>query len=169
MKTKKRISKLFATSIMAVASVASSYGQSNLGSACGCPAVISRPSVLLSSLPGYTAVAGTFGGELTTGAVLTCANNYIIDQKIYIPAGQTLTINPGTVLKGRTNLLAEPQKATALVIERGGKIMAEGSADCQIVFTAEADNLDGTFPIANKGQWGGGLILGKAITGIGAF
>ena len=162
MKTKKRISKLFATSIMAVASVASSYGQSNLGSACGCPAVASRPSVLLSSLPGFTAISGTYGGELTTGAVLTCANNYIIDQKIYIPAGQTLTINPGTVLKGRANLLAEPEKATAIVIERGGKIMAEGSADCQIVFTAEADNLNGLYPIANKGQWGGVLLLGKA-------
>ena len=169
MKTKKRISKLFATSIMAVASVASSYGQSNLGAACGCnTAVASRPSVLLSSLPGFTAIAGTYGGELTTGAVLTCANNYIIDQKIYIPAGQTLTINPGTVLKGRiapndiATGLPDKAKATALVIERGGKIMAEGSADCQIVFTAEADNLDGTFPIANKGQWGGVLLLGKA-------
>ena len=160
MKTKKRISKLFATSIMAVASVASSYGQSNLGSACGCPAVSTRPSVLLSSLTGYTAIAGTYGGELTLGAVLTCANNYIIDKKIYIPAGQTLTINPGTVLKGRVNTVAA--EATALVIERGGKIMAEGSADCQIVFTAEADPLDGTFPIANKGQWGGVLLLGKA-------
>ena len=169
MKTKKRISKLFATSIMAVASVASSYGQSNLGAACGCnTAVASRPSVLLSSLPGFTAVAGTFGGELTSGAVLTCANNYIIDQKIYIPAGQTLTINPGTVLKGRiapndiATGLPDKAKASALVIERGGKIMAEGSEDCQIVFTAEADNLDGTFPIANKGQWGGVLLLGKA-------
>ena len=166
MKTKKRISKLFATSIMAVASVASSYGQtgqSNLGAACGCNTpVASRPSVLLSSLTGFTVVTGANGGELTAGAVLTCANNYIIDQKIYIPAGQTLTINPGTVLKGRANLLAEPEKATAIVIERGGKIMAEGSADCQIVFTAEADNLNGLYPIANKGQWGGVLLLGKA-------
>jgi len=167
MKTKKRISKLFATSIMAVASVASSYGQSNLGSACGCTTpVASRPSVLLSSLTGFTVVTGANGGELTAGAVLTCANNYIIDQKIYIPAGQTLTINPGTVLKGRIAPLVsgapDPTKAAALIIERGGKIMAEGSADCQIVFTAEADNLDGTFPIANKGQWGGVLLLGKA-------
>ena len=160
MKTKKRISKLFATSIMAVASVASSYGQSNLGSACGCPPVASRPDVLLTGLPGYTAIAGTYGGELTNGAVLTCANNYIIDKKIYIPAGKTLTINPGTVLKGRINTLAA--EATALVIERGGKIMAEGSADCQIVFTAEADNLNGLFPIANKGLWGGVVLLGKA-------
>ncbi len=168
MKTKKRISKLFATSIMAVASVASSYAQTNLGAACGCPAVASRPSVLLSSLPGFTAVAGTYGGELTSGAVLTCANNYIIDQKIYIPSGQTLTINPGTVLKGRIApidpLTSQPDKAkaSAVVIERGGKIMANGSADCQIVFTAEADNLDGLFPIANMGQWGGVVILGKA-------
>ena len=168
MKTKKRISKLFATSIMAVASVASSYAQTNLGAPCGCPAVASRPSVLLSSLPGFTAIAGTYGGELTSGAVLTCANNYIIDQKIYIPSGQTLTINPGTVLKGRIApidpLTSQPDKAkaSAITIERGGKIMAEGSADCQIVFTAEADNLDGTYSISNIGQWGGVVVLGKA-------
>jgi hypothetical protein len=168
MKAKKSFSKLFATSVMAVASMATSYGQTNLGASCGCPSVASRPSVLLSSLPGFTAVAGTYGGELTTGAVLTCANNYIIDQKIYIPSGQTLTINPGTVLKGRiapndvATGLPDKTKAAALTIERGGKIMAEGSADCQIVFTAEADNLDGTFPIANTGQWGGVVILGRA-------
>jgi hypothetical protein len=169
MKAKKSISKLFVTSVMAVASATAGYAQTSLGSACGCPSVASRPTVLLSSLPGFTAIAGTYGGELTTGAVLTCANTYIIDQKIYIPSGQTLTINPGTVLKGRvtpfevgsTTVLDKP-KATALVIERGGKIMAEGQADCQIVMTAEADNLDGTFPIASNGQWGGLVILGKA-------
>ena len=169
METKKQFSKLVATATLALASIAPTFAQSNLGSACGCPSVASRPTVLLSSLPGFTAIAGTYGGELTTGATLTCANNYIIDQKIYIPSGQTITINPGTVLKGRiapdgasTPGVPDPAKASALVIERGGKVMADGSADCQIVFTAEADPLDGTFAISNKGQWGGVVILGKA-------
>ena len=160
MKKNKQISKLVASAAMAVASIAPSFAQSNLGAACGCPSVASRPTVELSSLPGYTAISGTYGGELTLGATLTCDKTYIIDKKIYIPSGQILNIAPGTVLKGRAN--AVPAEATALVIERGGKINAAGEADCQIVFTAEADPLDGTYSISNKGMWGGVLILGKA-------
>lgn len=168
MKKKLQISKMIASAALAVAAVTPSFGQANLGSACGCPAVASRTTVLLSSLPGFTAISGTYGGELTTGAVLTCDKTYIIDQKIYIPSGQTITIAPGTVLKGRvapdggTVGVPDPAKASALVIERGGKIMADGTADCQIVFTAEADPLDGSFPISNKGKWGGVVVLGKA-------
>ena len=172
MKTKKHISKLVASVSLAVAAIAPSFGQSNLGSACGCPPVASRPTKLLSSLPGYTALTPTSyvqggvtyttvpGGELMQGATLSCDTTYILDKKIYIPTGKTLTINPGTVIKARFD--AAPQNANALVIERGAKIMAEGAPDCQIVFTAEADALDGLYPIANKGQWGGIVILGKA-------
>ena len=168
MKKKLPISKMIASAALAVAAITPSFGQANLGAACGCPTVASRTTVLLSSLPGFTAINGTYGGELTTGAVLTCDKTYIIDQKIYIPSGQTITITPGTVLKGRvapdggTVGVPDPAKATALIIERGGKIMADGTADCQIVFTAEADAVDGTYAIANNGKWGGLVILGKA-------
>ena len=160
MKKNKQISKLVASAAIAVASIAPSFAQSNLGAACGCPAVAGRPTVLLSSLTGYTAIAGTYGGELTQGATLTCDKTYIIDKKIYIPSGQVINIAPGTVLKGRVNAVAA--EATALIIERGGKINAEGQADCQVVFTAEADALDGKYPISNKGMWGGVVVLGKA-------
>ena len=166
MKKNKNISKLVATAAMAVASIAPSFAQSNLGAACGCPSIAARSTVentvLMSTLPGYLAIAGTEGGELTQGATLTCDKMYIIDKKIYIPSGQVINIAPGTVLKGRANLSTEPQKATALVIERGGKINASAEAACQIVFTAEADDLSGTYPIANKGMWGGVVVLGKA-------
>ena len=165
MKKNKQISKLVASAAIAVASIAPSFAQStNVGAACGCPTIATRSlpanTVLMSSLPGYVAIAGTYGGELTQGATLTCDKMYIIDKKIYVPSGQVLNIAPGTVLKGRVNAVAA--EATALIIERGGKINAEGQADCQVVFTAEADNLDGTYPIANKGMWGGVLLLGKA-------
>ena len=162
MKKNKNISKLVASAAMAVASIAPSFAQSNLGTACGCKPYASRLTRNLSTLPGYVAVAGTEGGELTLGANLSCDTTYIIDKKIYIPSGKVLNIAPGTVLKGKSNLVSEPQKATALVIERGGKINASGEAACQIIFTAEADPLDGTYPIANKGMWGGVVILGKA-------
>ena len=168
MKKKLPISKMIASAALAVAAITPSFGQANLGAACGCPTVASRTTVLLSSLPGFTAINGTYGGELTAGAVLTCDKTYIIDQKIYIPSGQTLNIAPGTVLKGRvapdgaTAGVPDPAKASALIIERGGKILADGTADCQIVFTAEADAVDGTYAIANNGKWGGLVILGKA-------
>ena len=160
MKKNKNISKLVASAAMAVASIAPSFAQSDLGAACGCPPVAGRTIVELSSLNGYTAISGTYGGELTLGATLTCDKTYIIDKKIYIPSGKVLNIAPGTVLKGRANLIAA--EATALVIERGGKINAEGQADCQIVFTAEADPVNGTYGIENKGKWGGVVLLGKA-------
>lgn len=172
MKRKKHFTKLVASVSLAVAAVVPSFGQTSLGSACGCPPVASRPTKLMSTINGFTALTPTTytiggvtkttvpGGELSKGATLSCDTIYILDKKIYIPSGQTLTINPGTVIKGRYD--AAPENANALVIERGGKIMAEGSADCQIVFTAENDNLNGAYPIANKGQWGGLVILGKA-------
>ena len=63
MKTKKQISKLVASATLALAAMAPVYGQSNLGASCGCPPVASRPTVLLTSLSGYTAISGTYGGE----------------------------------------------------------------------------------------------------------
>jgi hypothetical protein len=160
MKKNKNISKLVATAAIAVASIAPSFAQSNLGAACGCPAVAGRPTRLLSTMNGYTAIAGTYGGELTLGATLYCDTTYIIDKKIYIPSGKVINIAPGTVLKGKANAVAA--EATALIIERGAKINAEGQADCQVVFTAEADVLDGKYPISEKGKWGGLVVLGKA-------
>ncbi len=160
MKKKMNSMKVLASLALAFGAFTSMNAQSNLGASCGCPAVGTRPEVLLTSLPGYTAISGTFGGELTTGANLTCDKTYILDKKIYIPAGQTIAIAPGTVIKGAT--AATPSEATALVIERGGKIIASGTESCPIVFTAQADPMDGTYAISNASKWGGLVLLGKA-------
>jgi hypothetical protein len=160
MKTKQNIFKAIASFALAFGAFASAQAQSNLGADCGCPAVASRTSVNVSSLPGYVGINGTYGGELTLGANFTCDKTYILDKKIYIPAGQTLTIAPGTVIKGASNVV--PAEATALIIERGGKILALGTESCPIVFTAAADPMDGSYAISNIGKWGGVVILGKA-------
>ncbi len=133
-----------------------SFGQTNLGAACGCPAVGSRTTVNMSTLPGYNATTG----ELDQGAVLSCNNTYILDQRIHVPNGQVIKIAPGTVIKGKPG--TGPATETALIIERGGMIDACGTVDCPIVFTAEADPLDGTYSLDNKGKWGGIVILGRA-------
>ena len=162
MKKMKKInlSKLFATASLSLIAASPILAQSNLGASCGCPAVASRPLVYVSTLPGYVAISGTFGGELTQGATFTCDKTYILDKKIYIPASQTLNIAPGTVIKGAANSV--PAEATALTIMRGGKINAMGTESCPIVFTAAADPMNGSYAISNVGKWGGVVILGKA-------
>ncbi len=157
MKTKKTIAKLVASATLAIAFVSTGFAQANLGANCGCPPVASRPTVLVSTL---ATSGGALDGELlASNTIFTCDKTWILDKKIYVPNGKTLTIQPGTVIKGNAGTASN---ATALTVEVGGKIFASGTEDCQIVFTAAADNLDGTYPIANNGQWGGLCIAGKA-------
>ena len=132
--------------------------QQNLGQACGCPPVASRTQVLLSTLA--TIGGATDGDLIATNTILTCDKTYILDNKIYVPSGKTLTIQPGTVIKGRA--IGTTLAANAVLVGRGGKIQAAGTKSCPIVFTAEADNLNGTYSLSNKGQWGGIVLLGKA-------
>lgn len=135
----------------------SMQAQSNLGQDCGCPPVSGRPTVLMSTL---AINGGANDGDLTaTNTILTCDKTYILDKKIYVPGGKSITINPGTVVKGR-NLATG--NASALIVQRDAKIFASGSPSCQIVFTAENDPMDGTYAVANRGQWGGLVVLGNA-------
>jgi hypothetical protein len=95
---------------------------------------------------------------------------YVLAGRITVLDGVTLTIEPGTVVKGQPGAAAN---ATALLIARGGKLMAEGTATAPIVLTSVSDDLrpmdikNGVFygttlePDVN-GLWGGLLILGKA-------
>lgn len=90
---------------------------------------------------------------------------YILEGRISVLSGATLTIQPGVIVKGREG---SESNATALIIARGGKIYAEGTAASPIIFTSVSDqiipgqiespNLDPTM----NGLWGGLLILGEA-------
>jgi hypothetical protein len=162
MKSKKHYFRWLAMAAVSMFVGQELNAQTNIGASCGCPSLSSRTQVVMSSLPGYTAITGTYGGELTQGATLTCDKTYILDKKIYVPSGQTLTIQPGTVILGADNSAQGPSAASALVVEVGGKIMAVGTEECPIVFTAQADPLDGSYPIYNNGKWGGVVLLGKA-------
>ena len=154
----KAFTKMVATATLALASV-SVFAQNNLGQDCGCPPVSSRTTVVnLSTLT--NGGAGVNAQELSASAHLTCDKIWILDEKVYVPNGKTLTIDPGTVIKG--NAVADPTLATALIIERGGKIIADGTKDCPIVFTAAADPMDGSYSLTNVGKWGGVVILGTA-------
>jgi len=95
---------------------------------------------------------------------------YQLGGRITVTAGATLTIEPGTVIKGEAGTGAN---ATALLIARGGKLMAEGTASMPIIFTTVADEIThdqlmtGDFKSPNldptvNGLWGGVIVLGNA-------
>lgn len=89
-------------------------------------------------------------GTLTENKTLTSDKEWTLRGYVYVPEGITLTIEPGTVIKSDI-----PEKG-ALCIEMGGKIMAEGTASQPIVFTSGQSS-------PQPGDWGGILILGKAV------
>ena len=79
--------------------------------------------------------------------------------------GVTLTIEPGTIIKGEAGTGAN---ATCLLIARGGKLNAQGTADAPIIFTSTADDIElgqlygsSLVPTVN-GLWGGLIVLGNA-------
>jgi len=90
---------------------------------------------------------------------------YILESRIAVLSGVTLTIEPGVVVKGQAGTGAN---ATALLIARGGKLLADGKADSPIIFTSVADQiLPGEIASPNldpdlNGLWGGLIILGNA-------
>ncbi len=90
---------------------------------------------------------------------------YILEGRITVVSGVTLTIQPGVIVKGREGSEAN---ATALLIARGAKLIADGTADSPIIFTSVSDNIiPGEIASPNlaptlNGLWGGLLILGRA-------
>jgi len=101
----------------------------------------------------------------STGSTSWTANNtYILNGYVFVSAGQVLTIEAGTVIKGAAGSGAD---ASALIIAKGGQIFANGTEAAPIVFTYEADPLDGSVAYDTRGQWGGVIILGDASTNFG--
>jgi hypothetical protein len=101
--------------------------------------------------PAANGAPEVLSGDITGEKTLTADKVWKLEGIVYVTAGATLTIEPGTKIVG--------DKATlgTLVVQPGGKIMADGGANCPIVFTSAA-------PKGNRqpGDWGGVVLLGKA-------
>ncbi|MCB0805730.1 MAG: hypothetical protein KDC05_08010 [Bacteroidales bacterium] len=98
-------------------------------------------------------------GSGTGTTTWTSDKTYLLDGFVFVNDGQTLTIEPGTVIKARTG---QGENASALIVARGGKLIASGSSVNPIIFTCEGDDLEGSVPVFAKGLWGGLIILGNA-------
>ena len=84
-------------------------------------------------------------------------NTYILDGFVFVNDGQTLNIEAGTIIQGKSG---EGSEASALIVARGGTIMAEGTEAEPIIFTFEGD--EGGTSASVRAQWGGLILLGKA-------
>lgn len=100
--------------------------------------------------------------SITTDVKLDSTKKYLLKGFFKVKAGATITIPPGTVVYG------DKTTKGSLVIERGAKIVANGTAKHPIVFTSA--NAPGS---RVTGDWGGILIAGNASVnipgGVGTF
>lgn len=82
------------------------------------------------------------------------ASSYVLDGALIVEEGGELVIEPGTIIKANKGF------DKYILVARGGKIMAQGTADKPITFTANATYANK----ANEGQghWGGILLNGYA-------
>ena len=72
---------------------------------------------------------------ITSDTEWTNDNIYELDGRIAVEAGATLTIQEGTIIKGQAG---SGPNASALLIARNAKLIAEGTADMPIIFTSVA-------------------------------
>ena len=95
----------------------------------------------------------TLTGNISATTTLTSDKVWTLKGYVYVTDGASLIIQPGTVIK------SDVAEKGALCIERGAKIIAEGTPDRPIVFTSGQ-------PVGQKspGDWGGIVILGRAKT-----
>jgi hypothetical protein len=112
----------------------------------------------------------TSGGTVKVNATVLTKNQrwtrdrvYILANNVIVPAGVTLTIEPGTLIRAEQSTVGQgsgaeaaltPADPGALVVARGGRLIAAGTADAPIIFTSMDDpNVPGgiaTIPVGEN-------------------
>ncbi len=125
-------------------------------------------TALLLFIPGFvfaqTEIRVT-DADIDGDVTWTAENVYILEGRVFVEEGETLTIEAGTVVKGAPG---EGENASVLIVARGGQLFAEGTASNPIIFTAEADDVSDPTDLTaeDNGEWGGLIILGRASTNL---
>ena len=91
--------------------------------------------------------------NIVTSTTWTADNVYFLQGVIYVEPGASLTIEPGTLIRGNT--------ASTLVIAKGAQIFANGRKDAPIIMTSMEDDLVTYRPVSE--EWGNLTILGNGI------
>lgn len=92
----------------------------------------------------------TISGNITSDLRLTAGTDYVLNGALFVKSGATLTIDAGVTVRalaGGTDVY--------IIVEKGGNIVANGTATSPITFTSNATN-------PQPGDWGGLIINGNA-------
>ena len=98
----------------------------------------------------YPSTQMVINSDVTTNA--TWSGVIKLQNKVYVRNGATLTILPGTIIRGDYNTQG------TLIVTKGSKLIADGNQLNPIVFTSNN-------PVGSRteGDWGGVVVLGNAI------
>jgi hypothetical protein len=111
-------------------------------------------------VPSGTAAPDTLVGEVTVNSTVTRAT--YIKGIVYVKPNVTLTVNAGVTITGSLggatfDLVNLANNKGTLVIEKGGKLVANGTPTSPIVWTSPKTPGTRSF-----GDWGGVVLLGQA-------
>ncbi len=90
-------------------------------------------------------------GNINTNTTLFKKNVYTLMGNVYVTNNATLSIEPGTVIRGDFDSVG------ALIITKGAKIIADGNETDPIILTSNKNVAE-----RRAGDWGGLIILGEA-------
>lgn len=116
--------------------------------------------------PSGSTLSGILGtGKAIRDTILLAGGTFFLDKLVYVDELDVLQIAAGTVIKGIVSTPAIGSTPAVpgggLVITRGGKIEANGTAAAPIIFTSAA-----TAGTEKAGDISGIVILGKATTNV---
>lgn len=111
-----------------------------------------NPKPVASATSGLGAGPTVDGGTaaLVTGNLaLGCDKDWTLDNHLIVGNGATLTIAPGTTIRAKAGL------GVGIVVQPGGRIVAQGQRNAPVVLTTDA-------PTPKAGDWRGLFVLGSA-------
>jgi hypothetical protein len=109
---------------------------------------------------GLGPIRDTLVGEITVNT--TVSDSTVLQGIVYVKPGVTLTVNAGVTIFGSNgpvvpDLVNLANNKGTLVVEKGGKLIANGTANNPIVWTSLKAPGSRAF-----GDWGGVVVLGQA-------
>ncbi|MDX2062868.1 MAG: T9SS type A sorting domain-containing protein [Bacteroidia bacterium] len=124
------------------------------------------------NIPAQTVDAdGVAGGPtVNVPATSNVTTRWVLDGFVYVNSGNTLTIQPGSVVWGETS--GSGSNASVLIVTRGARIVADGTAVNPIIMTRRGDDVSNNNEALDRSTnpangWAGLVILGNAPTNLG--
>ena len=106
---------------------------------------------------GVTPTSTTLTGNITEDTYLTADKTWVLSGLVVVKSPAVLTIEAGTTIAG---LDGTGDSTSYMIVDKGAKIMAQGTESSPIIFTSTKTVLEKEDPAV--GQWGGLTIIGKA-------